>query len=291
MSSPTEKDTTEKSAAEKTVEKKSTAKKSNTTKKTAAKKSSTKKRATKKSTAKKKDATKKASTKKPAAKKRAVKKDKPAKDTLDLKEAVSKLDEAVSTAPEKPAPVKADKDVLGPGKATEKKKEDTPVPDKNISVQEESIKKQAKDTPVQEPEETGYSPEVILLYCQHSVSRDVKRIDSYKHPHGFKVRELILPCSSNAESGQLLKILEQGADGIQVIGCSGEACKFLNGSDKAEKRVNYVQQILEEIDLGPDRIGMSRGAGLSAEELLDLAKQRADAIRSLGPNPMREDDE
>jgi coenzyme F420-reducing hydrogenase delta subunit len=59
------------------------------------------------------------------------------------------------------------------------------------------------------------------------------------------------------------------------------------GSSKAERRVEYVRHLLDEIDFGAERVGLVRGMNLSAEQLLDRAKERADLIRELGPNPMR----
>jgi len=98
---------------------------------------------------------------------------------------------------------------------------------------------------------------------------------------------VVLPCSSNVEIRQIVKMLEQGADAIQIVACPEEACRFLVGSSKAERRVEYVRRLLDEIDFGAERVGLVRGMNLSAEQLLDWAKERADLVRELGPNPMR----
>jgi coenzyme F420-reducing hydrogenase delta subunit len=130
-------------------------------------------------------------------------------------------------------------------------------------------------------------PEIVVLFCQQSVNKSLELANSYRSLPGIKVRLVVLPCSSNVEIGQIVKILEKGADAVQIVACPEEACRFLVGSNKAERRVEYVRQLLEEIDFGPERVGVVRGMNLSTEQLLDQAKERADLVRALGPNPMR----
>lgn len=134
----------------------------------------------------------------------------------------------------------------------------------------------------------GRDPEIVVLFCQQSVDRTVELANSYRDLSGLKVRLVVLPCSSNVEVGQIVKILETGADAIQIVACAESACRFLVGSSKAERRVEYVRHLLEEIDFGPERVGIVRGMSLSTEQLLEWARERADRIRDVGLNPMRD---
>ena len=133
----------------------------------------------------------------------------------------------------------------------------------------------------------AFEPRIVALYCQHSIKTDSEQTDSYRDFNGFHLRQVVMPCSSKVEVGQLIKILENGADGILVVACPDHACRFLVGSNRAERRIRYVRQILEEIDFGPERVEIVREKDLSREGFLELVKQRSDLIRPLGPNPMR----
>jgi F420-non-reducing hydrogenase iron-sulfur subunit len=132
-----------------------------------------------------------------------------------------------------------------------------------------------------------FEPEIAVLYCQYSVARNADLSLVEKKASGFKVRLFMLPCSSKVEVAHLLRILETGTDGIQVIGCPDRHCRFLIGNQRAEKRVEYARNLLSEIDIGAERIGMERGQGMEAEELLELSGIRAEQVRQLGPNPMK----
>jgi F420-non-reducing hydrogenase iron-sulfur subunit len=132
-----------------------------------------------------------------------------------------------------------------------------------------------------------FEPEIVVLYCRHSTNGQAGTADVVREGPGFKARLVMMPCSSKVEIGHMVKILEQGADGIQVVGCPDRLCRFLVGNTKAEQRTKYVRRLLEELELGTERVAMIRKNGLSAEDLTQIARERADAVRPLGPNPVK----
>jgi coenzyme F420-reducing hydrogenase delta subunit len=135
-----------------------------------------------------------------------------------------------------------------------------------------------------------FEPEIVVLYCRHSTNGAAETADRVRKMPGFKARLVMMPCSSKVEIGHMVKILEQGADGVQVVGCPGRLCRFLVGNTKAESRIERVRQLLGEIEFGDERVGMARKNGLSKEDLMEIAGRRADEVRTLGPNPMKKTD-
>ena len=138
---------------------------------------------------------------------------------------------------------------------------------------------------------SGFEPEVVVLSCQYSVARDADLRDAEKEASGFNVKFIMLPCSSKAEVSHILKVLEKGADAVQVIGCPEGLCRFLVGNVRADKRISYAKGLLEQINMGADRLDMQRGEAMAAKDLLAIAEKRANAVRELGPNPMKEGSE
>ena len=43
----------------------------------------------------------------------------------------------------------------------------------------------------------------------------------------------------------ILKAFENGADGVLVLACYEDGCKYLTGNTRAKKRVAYAKQLLE----------------------------------------------
>jgi F420-non-reducing hydrogenase iron-sulfur subunit len=134
-----------------------------------------------------------------------------------------------------------------------------------------------------------FEPEVVVLYCQQSVDPGVNLANASRRLAGCLARFVAMPCSSKVEIEYLVKMLEQGADGIQVVGCPERTCRFLVGNTKAEKRIDHVRGLLEQIGFGVERVAMLRASGLTADQLMERARERADAVRELGPNPMKAD--
>ena len=133
----------------------------------------------------------------------------------------------------------------------------------------------------------NFEPDVVVLYCRNCVAEGVDAAEASRTVSGFKPRYVVMPCSSKVEASHVLKLLDEGADGVQVVGCPENQCRFLVGSTMAEKRIEYARGLLEEVHMGADRLGMERGARFSAADLTGLAERRAEAVRPLGPNPMK----
>jgi len=123
-----------------------------------------------------------------------------------------------------------------------------------------------------------FDPDIVVLYCQNCVSECAEVASASKGLSGFKPK---------VEVSHVLKLLDEGADGVQLVGCPENQCRFLTGSSMAEKRIGYARGLLEEICMGAERLGMERGTQLSATDLMELAERRAEAVRQLGPSPMK----
>lgn len=115
---------------------------------------------------------------------------------------------------------------------------------------------------------------IVVLYCQHCIGKE-EDVSAEVVGEGLTARLVMMPCSSKVETSYVLKILEQGADGVEVVGCPEESCHFLKGSRMAEKRICYARQLLDQIGVPVERLGFSRKSSLSAEDLIALASVRA----------------
>lgn len=135
--------------------------------------------------------------------------------------------------------------------------------------------------------QADFEPEVVMLYCRNCIRDDADITAGADRVSGFTVRAVAMPCSSKAVVPHMLRILENGADAVQVVACPENRCRHLVGSCRAKKRIDYARGLLEKIQIGAERIGLSRAQNLAEDQLFELAGARADAVRTLGPNPMK----
>ncbi|MBF0432451.1 MAG: hydrogenase iron-sulfur subunit [Fibrobacteria bacterium] len=122
---------------------------------------------------------------------------------------------------------------------------------------------------------------IAILYCKNCISGDKSIHLSTDENGDFTVKPVMLPCSSNIQAYQLLRILDKEADGIELVACPGTSCEFMVGSCRAGKRVSYVRELLEKINVNPGRIGVSYTSNASVDDLLEIAANRAKAVNTL----------
>jgi len=134
----------------------------------------------------------------------------------------------------------------------------------------------------------GSQPELVVLYCRQSLAAEVKPFQGRRPGEGFNARLVLLPCSSKMEPRHLLKILEGGADGVLVVACPQDACRFLVGNSRAERRADYTRVLLDQVGMGAERLALVRGRGLDVDGVMKLAAGQADKLKQLGPNPLGE---
>lgn len=93
---------------------------------------------------------------------------------------------------------------------------------------------------------------IYVFYCSNSFD-----ISNYKNlfPDGsFENKFISLPCSGKANLLYLVKAFETGVDGIVLLTCPKNECRFLEGNLRAPKRAEAVNALMEEIGLGKDRV-------------------------------------
>lgn len=68
-----------------------------------------------------------------------------------------------------------------------------------------------------------------------------------------EIKLVPLPCSGKLDILYLTKAFDTGADGAVVMICKEGACRYMEGNMRARKRVEAVEELLEEAGLGKGR--------------------------------------
>jgi len=133
-----------------------------------------------------------------------------------------------------------------------------------------------------------FSLEIVLIYCKNCLKDAAVNQAEFQKVSSFQIHPTMVPCSSKIQVSTLLQILENGADGIELAACTEDSCQQLVGSRRTEKRVKYVQKLLEEIHISGERVGFTMKNNRSLQDLINLARERAKIVKQLGPNIMKE---
>ncbi len=147
-------------------------------------------------------------------------------------------------------------------------------------IQETDPAAETECTTTFEPEITGFT----CIYCA-AMAGDTAGAERITYPANVKI--IRLPCTGKVDVEYILKAFEQGADGVYVIACAIGNCHHEWGNVRAAKRVEYAQQLLADIGLERERLGIYYVSGGQGDAFADAAREMTERVRQIGPNPMK----
>lgn len=127
-------------------------------------------------------------------------------------------------------------------------------------------------------------PKIVAYACENSgflASQFARELEPDLQQNLQVVR---VPCSGKIDVIYLLKALERGADGVMLLVCHEDNCKFVWGNNRAEKRKNQVQKLLKDVGIEEDRIDFVRVAANQGNQFNAAVRAMAERIHQLGTN-------
>jgi coenzyme F420-reducing hydrogenase delta subunit len=132
-----------------------------------------------------------------------------------------------------------------------------------------------------------FEPKIVAFCCSNCASAAADVADGMNRIFPSNVRVIQVPCTGRIEVLHLLKPFEDGADGVYVAGCQEDSCQYITGIIKATKRVANVKQILEQLEVEPERIGVFNLSAAKGHQFVEIAQQMTHRIRELGRSPVK----
>ena len=65
-------------------------------------------------------------------------------------------------------------------------------------------------------------------------------------------------------------------------------CHYLEGNVNARRRIEYLQKLLHEIGLEPERVRMANLSSAMGARFVEIAAEMTQKIMELGPNPLKD---
>ena len=92
---------------------------------------------------------------------------------------------------------------------------------------------------------------ISLFHCANSISREeINQIGSQLSQ--CELNTISVPCSGKIATEYILKSIETGSDAAILAGCMTGECKLLQGNLRARKRIDAVNDLLNEAGTGSD---------------------------------------
>ena len=120
---------------------------------------------------------------------------------------------------------------------------------------------------------------IVAFCCENSA---LKAAEALSDPAVLEAVELVrLPCTGKTEVGLVLKCLEEGHPGVLVLGCPVDNCKFLIGSTRARKRLEYARGLLKAAGLAEERLHMDFVSSVDSHRLARIVGDMRERLASL----------
>jgi coenzyme F420-reducing hydrogenase delta subunit len=106
-----------------------------------------------------------------------------------------------------------------------------------------------------------------------------------KFPPNLRVIRVM--CIGRINQALILRAFEHGADGVILLECKDEDCRYGPGPEVGHTNVARVRQILHLIGIGQRRLVERSFFAHEKEEMVKELWEFADLIREMGPNPAK----
>ncbi len=134
--------------------------------------------------------------------------------------------------------------------------------------------------------DSTFEPRIVAFTCQYCAYAAMDLAGTLHRPYPAGLRVVRLPCSGKLDALHVLRAFEEGADGVCLVACTEDNCHHIDGSRRARQRIRYLQDLLKEIGLEPERLALltatSAMDGALAEAITGLVRD----IQALGPSPL-----
>jgi len=128
---------------------------------------------------------------------------------------------------------------------------------------------------------------IIAFVCNECTYAAADLAGTSRSSYPTNITILRLPCTGKVDLLYLLEAFRNGADGVIVSGCLKDQCHYETGNQsggnyKAEKIVEFTQNILDEIGINKERIEMHFISSSMATTWVQVATNFTEKIKKLG---------
>jgi F420-non-reducing hydrogenase iron-sulfur subunit len=132
-----------------------------------------------------------------------------------------------------------------------------------------------------------WKPEIIAFCCNFCAYAAADLAGARRMQYPPNVRVIHTPCTGKIEMEHILEAFEKGIDGILVAGCLEGGCHFIEGNLRAKRRVEHLQEDLDQIGVGRNRLRMVNLSSAEAPTFVRCVNEMVETITQLGPNPLK----
>ncbi len=132
-----------------------------------------------------------------------------------------------------------------------------------------------------------YEPKILGFLCNWCSygGADLAGTSRLQYPPNMRVIRVM--CTGRIDPTFIVKAFAEGADGVMVSGCHPGDCHYVTGNYKAEKRINFLSSILDDLGIEHDRLLLTWISASEGEKFAKTVREFTEKIKELGPSPIK----
>jgi coenzyme F420-reducing hydrogenase delta subunit len=132
-----------------------------------------------------------------------------------------------------------------------------------------------------------FQPQILSFCCNYCAYAAADLAGSLRLSYPPNVKVILLPCTGRLDVLEVMHAFERGVDGVLVAGCLEGDCHFQEGNLNARRRVEHIQDLLEQVGLDRRRLQMVNMSSAMGAHFAMAAAEMTAEIQALGPSPLR----
>lgn len=129
----------------------------------------------------------------------------------------------------------------------------------------------------------SYEPKIIAFCCNWCSYAAADLAGTARMQYPVNVRIIRVMCSGMVHPEFILDALNQGADGVMVMGCPLGKCHYLDGNHITVARSEMIVELLEDFGYESERMSLTWLSSAEPDRFVRAVTEMTERIRKLGP--------
>jgi heterodisulfide reductase subunit D len=135
--------------------------------------------------------------------------------------------------------------------------------------------------------EKEFEPRILAFCCNWCAYAGADLAGLSRIQYSPEVLIVRVRCSGSVDPYFVLRAFEKGFDGVMILGCHPGDCHYVSGNEKAEKRVQMLEELLPLIGIDPRRLKLEWVSASEGDKFAKLAQEFVGEVKSLGKSEVR----
>ncbi len=129
----------------------------------------------------------------------------------------------------------------------------------------------------------SFEPKIIAFCCHWCSYAAADTAALMRRTYPVNVRIIRVMCSGMVSPKLVLEALQQGADGVLVLGCPLGECHYKEGNYRAQEWAEMIKELLADMGYEPERFQLAWCSASEAEKFVEIITSMTRRIKKLGP--------